>query len=172
MADFEIFENEVSDICDEPICFRHQPDHARGHVQRDLLLLFRQVHAAVPGRGVRRQPASGAGAGSKAKLGEINGVTASRRRSRTGPSPWTASSTTSTRMAPTPTCRSHLRSGAAAGHKSSRAELRLDVRLPLQPGRATTDVDPLSPTGATYGTEIDNIITSNGFFPIPLGVDG
>ena len=34
------------------------------------------------------------------------------------------------------------------------------------------DVDPLSPTNATYGTEIDNIITASGFFPLPLGVMG
>jgi hypothetical protein len=34
------------------------------------------------------------------------------------------------------------------------------------------DVDPLSPTGATYGTEIDGIITANGFFPFKLGTEG
>jgi hypothetical protein len=35
-----------------------------------------------------------------------------------------------------------------------------------------TEVDPLSPTGATYLTEIDNIITEEGFFPITLGPEG
>jgi hypothetical protein len=35
-----------------------------------------------------------------------------------------------------------------------------------------SDVDPLSPTSATYGTEIDAVIKSNGFFPFPLGVQG
>jgi len=34
------------------------------------------------------------------------------------------------------------------------------------------DVDPLSPTGATYGAEIDAVITANGFYPFPLGVQG
>jgi len=34
------------------------------------------------------------------------------------------------------------------------------------------DVDPLSPTSATYGTEIDAVITANGFYPFPLGVQG
>ena len=34
-----------------------------------------------------------------------------------------------------------------------------------------SDVDPLSPTGATYGTEIQDIITANGFFPIPEGTE-
>jgi hypothetical protein len=31
------------------------------------------------------------------------------------------------------------------------------------------DVDPLSPTGSTYGAEIDAVIAANGFFPFPLG---
>ena len=34
------------------------------------------------------------------------------------------------------------------------------------------DVDPLSASGATYGTEIDAIITAQGFFPFKLGVMG
>jgi hypothetical protein len=34
------------------------------------------------------------------------------------------------------------------------------------------DVDPLSPTGATYGSEIQGLIKSNGFFPFPLGTEG
>jgi ABC-type phosphate transport system substrate-binding protein len=33
-------------------------------------------------------------------------------------------------------------------------------------------VDPLSPTGATYGSEIDAIITAQGFFPFKIGVMG
>ena len=38
--------------------------------------------------------------------------------------------------------------------------------------RRSTDVDPLSPTGATYGAEIDATITANGFFPFNLGCHG
>jgi ABC-type phosphate transport system substrate-binding protein len=34
------------------------------------------------------------------------------------------------------------------------------------------DVDPLSPTNETYGTEIDNIIQANGFFQLPEGNQG
>jgi hypothetical protein len=34
------------------------------------------------------------------------------------------------------------------------------------------DVDPLSPTSATYGSEIQALIKANGFFPFPLGVEG
>ncbi|HXW34809.1 MAG TPA: substrate-binding domain-containing protein [Acidimicrobiales bacterium] len=35
-----------------------------------------------------------------------------------------------------------------------------------------SDVDPLSPTNATYGSEIDAIIGNNGFFPFPKGTEG
>lgn len=38
--------------------------------------------------------------------------------------------------------------------------------------QAHNTVDPLSPTGATYGSEIDSIISAQGFFPIPLGAQG
>jgi ABC-type phosphate transport system substrate-binding protein len=34
------------------------------------------------------------------------------------------------------------------------------------------DVDPLSPTGETYGAEIAAIIKANGFYPLPLGNQG
>lgn len=34
------------------------------------------------------------------------------------------------------------------------------------------DHDPLSPTNETYGQEIDAVITSNGFYAFPLGVQG
>jgi ABC-type phosphate transport system substrate-binding protein len=38
--------------------------------------------------------------------------------------------------------------------------------------QTATEVDPLSPTGETYRTEIENIIEANGFFPIPEGSEG
>ncbi len=38
--------------------------------------------------------------------------------------------------------------------------------------QAHNTVDPLSPTGATYGAEMASIITAQGFFTIPLGAMG
>ena len=35
-----------------------------------------------------------------------------------------------------------------------------------------SDVDPLSPSGQTYGQEIDAIIVANGFFPLPSAGEG
>jgi ABC-type phosphate transport system substrate-binding protein len=38
--------------------------------------------------------------------------------------------------------------------------------------QTATEHDPQSPTNETYRTEIENIITANGFFPIPEGAEG
>ena len=81
------------------------------------------------------------------------------------------SCTTSTRTAPTPT----FRSTKAVEYRRSRTQAVQNFVSTygfLCSPKTFKDVDPLSPSGATYGTEIDAIITAQGFFPFKLGVMG
>lgn len=164
-SDFEIFENEVSDI------FSNPADDACNAIfffsfGKFTLLCPKGVCAGTPS----------ADAGAVAKLGSIQGVAASKTTILNGSFPldrqlYNVYSDGSNPNLPfaTPGCPSSCGSPTF----DNQAVMNVVSTYGFLCNPAThNDVDPLSPTGQTYGQEIDKIIKANGFFQLPLGVMG
>jgi ABC-type phosphate transport system substrate-binding protein len=172
VADFEIFENEVSDIATNPAAFGTNPTTQEVMCNAIFFFSYGKFTLLCPGGVCAGLPPSGAGHGSKAKLGEINGVTASQTTIQDGSFAldrqlYNVYSDGSNANLP------FANSGAGLPPFESQAVQNFVSTYGfLCNPNSQADVDPLSPTGQTYGQEIDAVITANGFFPIPLGVMG
>lgn len=172
VADFEIFENEVSDIATNPAAFGTNPTTQEVMCNAIFFFSYGKFSLLCPG-GVCAGLPSGTnpGAGSKAKLGQINGVTASQTTIQNGSFAldrqlYNVYSDGSNANLP------FANSGSLPPVESQAVQNFVSTFGFLCNPASQADVDPLSPTGATYGSEIDAIIVANGFFPIPSGVMG
>jgi len=157
VSDFEIFENEVSQIFatgleSDAIFFFSYGKYS--------LLCPKGLCAGVPakdGKGVTINAKT-----TVAALGEIGGITASATTIQNGTFPLDR----------------ELYNVYSDGKNANLPPVNLDAQNFISTygflcnPQTTTEVDPLSPSGATYRTEIDNIISANGFFPIPEGTMG
>jgi ABC-type phosphate transport system substrate-binding protein len=176
-TDFEIFENEVSDIFANPDAFSQD-------VACNAIFFFSYGKYSIlcPSGKCVGQPASGAGKGSKSKLGEINGVTASQSTIQDGSyftdrqlyNVYSDGSNCNLPFANTPTnCPSaDANTGTLPPVTNQAVQNFVGTYGFLCNPNSYSVVDPISATGQTYGQEIDSIITTQGFFPIPLGVEG
>jgi ABC-type phosphate transport system substrate-binding protein len=166
VADFEIFENETSDIWANP-----------AHDACDAIFFFSfgKYTLLCPGNKCADTPQ--ADHGSKSKLGEINGVAANETTiddQFTNPSQaffmdrqlYNVYSDGSNANLP------FANTGSLPPFESQAAQNFVSTYGFLCNPAEGSDIDPLSPTGATYLSEIDATITANGFFAEPLGVMG
>ncbi|MGO9343137.1 MAG: hypothetical protein ACLP6E_11570 [Acidimicrobiales bacterium] len=179
-APFEIFENEVSDIFTANGDIK-TADQATYPVLCNSIFFFSygKYTLLCPGNVCAGVPTANAGATSA--LGKIDGIKAQKctildtcTGSKTGETFFTdrqlynVYSDGSNANLPFP-----LAGSPAIPPFESQAVQNLVSTYGFLCNPAThNDVDPLSPTDATYGTEIDNVITANGFFQLPLGVMG
>jgi ABC-type phosphate transport system substrate-binding protein len=153
-ADFEIFENEDASIIHSP-CTHVIPGDAIFFFSfgKYSLLCKAGVCPATP-----PQPKK-----TTSVLGEIGNVTASKTTIQNGSFPldrqlYNVYDDGTNNHLPQPASQDVMNFVSTYGFL-------------CQPQTAT-EVDPQSPSGQTYRTEIDNIITANGFFPIPEGPEG
>ncbi len=172
VADFDIFENEVSDIASNPAAFGTNPTTQEVMCNAIFFFSFGKFSLLCPAGVCAGLPPTGnPGSGSKAKLGQINGVTASQTTIQDGSFPldrqlYNVYSDGSNGNLP------FASSGGLPPFESQAVQNFVSTYGFLCNPASQADVDPLSPTGQTYGQEIDAVITANGFFPIPLGVMG
>jgi ABC-type phosphate transport system substrate-binding protein len=169
-TDFQIFENEVSDIftanslgykASTPV-----PDIACDSI---FFFSFGKFSILCPKGVCAGTPA--ANKGSVGALGEINGVTADSTTINNGSfaldrelyNVYSNGSNSNLPFAGT---------GASTPVESAAVQNFVSTYGFLCSPSAFKDVDPLSPTGATYGAEIDATIKAQGFFPFSLGVMG
>jgi len=162
-SDFEIFENEVSDI------WSLNNAHASDKIACDSIFFFSygKYSLLCPSGACAGTPTSNAG--SVAKLGEIGGVKASKKTIQNG----SFALDRQLYNVYSDGFNSNLPFAGSPQPKEGQAVMNFASTYGFLCSPTTHNaVDPLSPTGAKYGTEIDNIITANGFFPIKLGVEG
>lgn len=167
-TDFEIFENEVSDIFTTSKKY-----NSTGTVACDAIFFFSygKYQLLCPKNICTGEPGKGVGAKSVSALGEINGVKASKATITNGSyftdrQLYNVYSDGSNSNLPFPN------SSGLPPVTNQAVQNFVSTYGFLCSTLAHSTVDPLSPTGATYGTEIDNIIEANGFYPIPLGTMG
>ena len=162
-SDFEIFENEVSDI------WSLNNAHASDKIACDSIFFFSfgKYSILCPGSACAGTPTSNHG--SVAKLGEIGGVKADKKTIENG----SFALDRQLYNVYSDGSNSNLPFAGSPQPKEGQGVMNFVSTYGFLCNPTThNDVDPLSPTGATYGTEIDNIITSNGFFAFKLGVEG
>jgi ABC-type phosphate transport system substrate-binding protein len=160
VSDFEIFENEVSDI------FATSPA-----IACDAIFFFSYGKFTIlcPKGACAGTPK--AQKGSVGALGEINGVTADKTTIDNGSFAldrelYNVYSDGSNSNLPFPG------TGASTPVTNAAVQNFVSTYGFLCNPKTYKDVDPLSPTGATYGSEIDAAIEAQGFFPFSLGVMG
>jgi ABC-type phosphate transport system substrate-binding protein len=163
VSDFEIFENEVSDVF-------HANNLDQG-VACDAIFFFSfgKFSILCPKGACAGTPS--ANKGSVGALGEINGVTAGKTTIDNGSFAldrelYNVYSDGSNPNLPFPN------SGGLPPVTNQAVQNFVSTYGFLCNPKTYKDVDPLSPTGATYGSEIDAIITAQGFFPFSDGVMG
>jgi len=166
VTDFEIFENEVGDIFANPQAFSSS-------VVCNAIFFFSYGKYSIlcPAGKCTGQPTSGAGHNAASELGEINGVTASQTTIQNG-SYFTDRELYNVYSDGSNANLPFASSGGLPPVISQAVQNFVSTYGFLCSTETYTTVDPLSPTGATYGSEIDSIITANGFFPIQLGTMG
>ena len=166
VSDFEIFENETSDIFANP---------AKDACDAIFFFSYGKYTLLCPGNKCADTPS--ANHGSKSKLGEINGIAASMTTiddQFTNPSQaffmdrqlYNVYSDGSNANLP------FANTGTLPPFESQAVQNFVSTYGFLCNPAEGSDIDPLSPTGATYLSEIDSTITASGFFPEPIGVMG
>jgi ABC-type phosphate transport system substrate-binding protein len=162
-SDFEIFENEVSDI------WSLNNANASKKIACDAIFFFSygKFSLLCPAGACSGTPS--ANTGSVAKLGEIGGVKASKKTIQNG----SFALDRQLYNVYSDGSNSNLPFAGSPQPKEGQAVMNFVSTYGFLCSPTTHNaVDPLSPTGETYGTEIDNIITANGFYPFKLGVEG
>jgi len=165
-TDFEIFENEVSDI------FTLSNKNPTDDIACDAIFFFSYGKYSILCSKGACAGTPNANKKSVSALGEINGVTASKTTILNGSfaldrqlyNVYSDGSNSNLPFANNASGLPPLTSQAVQNFVSTYGFLC----------NPTThdDVDPLSATGETYGTEIDAIITAQGFFPLTEAVEG
>jgi ABC-type phosphate transport system substrate-binding protein len=157
VADFEIFENEDASIVNSPC---KTTDHSFNPADAIFFFSYGKFTILCP-KGVCPSTPK-APKKTTAVLGEIGGITADQATIQNG----------------TFALDRQLYNVYSDGTNGNLPAASQDVEnfvstygFLCKPQTAN-QIDPLSPTAETYRTEIDNIITSNGFFPIPEGSEG
>jgi ABC-type phosphate transport system substrate-binding protein len=157
VADFEIFENEAASIVNSPC---KTTDHSFNAADAIFFFSYGKFSILCP-KGVCPSTPK-APKDTTAVLGQIGGIAASQTTIQNG----------------TFALDRQLYNVYSDGTNNNLPNANQDVEnfvstygFLCKPQTAN-QIDPLSPTGATYRTEIDAIITGNGFFPIPEGSEG
>jgi len=162
-SDFEIFENEVADI------WKLNNAHATDKIACDSIFFFSYGKFTLLCPSGKCSGTPGQNAASVAKLGEIGGVKASKTTILDG----AFATDRQLYNVYSDGSNSNLPFAGSPQPKEGQGVMNFVSTYGFLCSPTTHNaVDPLSPTGATYGTEIDNIITANGFFPFKLGVEG
>jgi len=155
-SDFEIFENEDSQIL--------SPSCSKANAADAIFFFSYGKFTLLCPKGV----CEGSSKTTVAALGEIGGVAAS-------PATIQAQSSGSGTVFPLDRYLYNVYSNGTNSNlpaASQPVENFISTYGFLCNPQTKTEVDPLSSTGATYLTEIDNIISEEGFFPITLGPEG
>lgn len=165
VSDFEIFQNEVGDIFANPAAFGTQ----QAACNAVFFISYGQGLALCPKPRMVCIGTPVANQGTEAAFGEINGVKADQTTIQNGAfvTDYQISNVYADGSNP------KLPFAGSPPSQADQAAMNFVSTYGFLCNPATyDDVDPLSPTGATYGAEIDGIITANGDFPFPLGVEG
>jgi ABC-type phosphate transport system substrate-binding protein len=169
-TDFQIFENEVSDIFTANTLGNKAPTKV-SNIACDAIFFFSYgKYTVLCPKGTCAGTPS-AYKGSVGALGEIDGVTADQTTIDTGSfaldrqlyNVYSDGSNSNLPFAGT---------GASTPVTNAGVQNFVSTYGFLCSPKTYADIDPLSPTGETYGKEIDAIIEAQGFFPFPLGVMG
>lgn len=176
-SDFEIFENETSDIWSNP---------AKDACDAIFFFSYGKYTLLCPSNKCADTPP--ANAGSVSKLGEVDGVAASETTIEdqfTDPpaafyldrqlyNVYSDGSNCNLPFENTPAnCSTpEENTGTLPPFTNQAVQAFVSTYGFLCNPAEFSEIDPISPTELTYGQEIDSIITANGFFPEPLGVMG
>jgi ABC-type phosphate transport system substrate-binding protein len=173
-TDFEIFENEVGDI------YSVNDANLSDQIACDAIFFFSfgKYSILCPGNECTGTPTSSPNyTGTKSQLGEINGTKATETtiecQFSTCPAYYTDRQLYNVYSDGSNSNLPFASSSPGNPTFENQAIMNFVSTYGFLCNPATAaDVDPLSPTGATYGSEIDGIIEANGFFPDPSGTMG
>jgi ABC-type phosphate transport system substrate-binding protein len=157
VSDFEIFENETASIVNTPC---KTTDHSFNPGNAIFFFSYGKFSLLCPKGVCPSTPA--APKKTTAALGQIGGITASKTTIQNGTFALDRE-------------LYNVYSDGTNGNlptENQPVENFVSTYGFLCKPQTASQIDPLSPTGATYRSEIESIITANGFFPIPLGPEG